>query len=566
MPYKDPDRQRRALKEMKRRQRSREQAIRTGEKTRAIERQVHTPVQAKNAVGEEAAHIIAEWSESKLKVPTGPLAGQPLIAHPYMLDWTAAALSDDITEAGMSIARKNAKTGWIAVCDLAFLIGPLNRREWRGVVTSMTGKLALEMRSAIEKTAKASGLHGLEIHRSPTPGIAYGLKGAQLDFLAADKASGHAIGGDIAIIDEGGLMDEGQRELWNSIDSATSGRDGKLWVLSIQGTGPMFAEMEARAKEGADYLHWHRWAAPEDCRIDDVEAWHAANPGLEVGIKSMRFMETRCEKALAVPADQPTFRAQHLNQSITPGIENLVSLTDWLAAERRIQGMERKGPLVLGLDMGSSDAMTAAAPYWPESGRLEFYAAFPGVPNPVLRGQKDGVGGLYQQMVNRGDLWIDEGSQLVTVPQFLSRVFAEIGQMPLWLVADKHRQSEVATALRDFGYTGDVIWRGGPNTQTDEGAHDVRAFQAGIKRRIGVTDSTVALHALKRSSVKYRGVNKDVPVLGKTSFRSRIDVLQAAVLSVGLSSVLGYEDVQQLELGLGEQVQDSGLVIIRKAS
>lgn len=48
-------------------------------------------------------------------------------------------------------------------------------------------------------------------------------------------------------------MQENQRALWNALYSSISGRDGRFWAIS-QGTGPMFAEMEARA--GSPRLHW----------------------------------------------------------------------------------------------------------------------------------------------------------------------------------------------------------------------------------------------------------------------------------------------------------------------
>ena len=34
------------------------------------------------------------------------------------------------------------------------------------------------------------------------------MRGARLDILASDRATGHAVGGDLAIIDEAGLMPE----------------------------------------------------------------------------------------------------------------------------------------------------------------------------------------------------------------------------------------------------------------------------------------------------------------------------------------------------------------------
>ena len=48
--------------------------------------------------------------------------------------------------------------------------------------------------------------------------------------------------------------------------------------------------------------------------------------------------------------------------------------------------------------------MTAAAAYWPETGRLEALAVFPMRPGLLERGQRDGVGPLYERLAARGEL------------------------------------------------------------------------------------------------------------------------------------------------------------------
>ena len=56
-------------------------------------------------------------------------------------------------------------------------------------------------------------------------------------------------------------------------------------------------------------VHWLEFAAPKDAELDDEDAWHAANPGLANGIKSMAYMRDMAAKALANPADESSFRA-----------------------------------------------------------------------------------------------------------------------------------------------------------------------------------------------------------------------------------------------------------------
>ena len=177
-------------------------------------------------------------------VPTGPLRGQPFRIPDWQRDYAREALAAGVREAGLSVARKNGKSGLIAALALAFLCGPLNVEHWRGLVISLTGGLAKELRDAVQFTAEASGLgKAITVYRSPSPGRIEGMRGARLDILASDRATGHAVGGDLVIVDEAGLLEEAQRNLWAAVASSLSGRDGRLWAISIRGDGPMFGEI-----------------------------------------------------------------------------------------------------------------------------------------------------------------------------------------------------------------------------------------------------------------------------------------------------------------------------------
>ena len=75
----------------------------------------------------------------------------------------------------------------------------------------------------------SSGIDGLELRVSPTPGHVLGRNGTRGDFLAADKSTGHAVGADLALVDELGLLEERNRGLVNAYGMA--GRWGIERVL-----------------------------------------------------------------------------------------------------------------------------------------------------------------------------------------------------------------------------------------------------------------------------------------------------------------------------------------------
>ena len=492
------------------------------------------PIPVRAPVDADAGAVVAQWAESSLLVPTGPLRGKPYKLDSWQEEWLTRSLAPNIREAGLSVARKNGKSGLVAALLLAYLCGPLNGPNWRSAVVSLTGALAAELREAIRQTAEISGLSDrLEIKKSPPPGSITGQDGATLTILASDRASGHALGADLAVIDEAGLLDESRRELWNAVLSSVSGRDGRLLCISIRGHGPMFSELAERA--GSPGVHWTEYAAPPDCALDDKSAWELANPGLSSGIKSRSYMVDASRKAIAVPADASLFRAYDLNQPLNPSKESICQPAEWTACERESLP-PRQGGCVIGFDLGGSSSMTALAAYWPATGRLEVWGAFPDNPSLMERGRADGVGGLYEQMAARGELRTYPG-RVTPVSDFLRDCADRLaGERILAAGADRYRRAEAETALEDAGVDWPMEWRGQGASAGADGSHDVRSFQRLVlSGKLAVSPSLLLRSAVASSEMRYDASGN--PALDKRKARARIDALSAATIAAGLGEL-----------------------------
>ena len=483
------------------------------------------------------AQALIEWAEATLIVPTGPLRGQPFRIPEWQRRYVREALAEGVREAGLSIARKNGKSGLVAALVLGYLVGPLNAEYWRGLVVSLTGGLAKELRDAIQFTAEASGLgDSITVFKSPTPGRIEGLRGARLDILASDKGTGHAVGGDLVVIDEAGLLAEAQRDLWAAVSSSLSGRDGRLWAISIKGDGPMFAEMAERADGAA--VRFIEYAAPADAALDDEAAWYAANPGLADGIKSLPYMRDASRRALASPADQASFRAHDLNQPQSPSREMIVSLTDWQAVCVPDSELpERRGEVVVGFDLGGSSSMTCAVAVWPRTGRVEMWGAFPDTPPLAERSTADGQGNLYVRMLERGEIAVFAG-RTTPAAAFLQSIAARLeGEYVIAAGADRYRRAEAVDALATATVGWPMHWRGQGASATADGSADVRGFQRLVLGgKLRVRENLLLTSAIAESEVR-RDVSGN-PALHKARQHGRIDALSAAVIAAGLAERL----------------------------
>ena len=491
---------------------------------------------------------VCNWIEGSLKVPTGPLAGRPFFVPTWQREWLAGACRDGVREAGMSISRKNGKSGIIAAWLAAHLVGPLNTPDWRGVVASMTGNLAKELRDAIEQTLFISGFESsIQVRKSPTPGSITGKLGAKVDFLAADKASGHALGADLALIDEAGLLAENKRGLWNALYTSISGRDGRFWCISIQGDGPMFAEMAER--EGSPTVHFRRWQTPMDAALDDDSAWAAGNPALADGIKSAAYMRDAAARALASPSNEMHFRAWDLNQPVDPERQVIVTVRQYAECITP-NPPPIEGDCVVGIDIGGSSSMTCAAALNVGTGAILVRGAFPSEPALSERARTDRMGSQYDRMVREGELKTYPG-RVTPVAPFLADFFAELadlGGRPIAIGADRYRQAECQQAFEDVGLPFITVhWRGKGASATADGSHDVRAFQKLVlDRQLQTAGSTMLEAAIASSVLRFDGAGN--PAIDKTGAMARIDALSAAVIAAGLRELQRGAPARQMTL------------------
>ena len=352
-------------------------------------------------------HPIAAWARERLRVPPGHrAAGRPLKLPPYLDRWLRRSAPRRVREAALSCARKNAKSTLVAVAGLYYLVGPGARPGWRGLVGGPDGVRSGETLDLAEALATANGL-AVERRYHPAPPGRLQSKTGRLDFLSGSGLGGHASGADLAVLDECGLCSEAHRGLLAGLRTSTSARDGKLWLLGVRAQGPFLPEFQARADGGDPGVHCAIYAADAERDLTDRDGWREANPALGI-VKPVARMRADARRACQSPEDEREFRALELNQEVDPVARELViQAADFEHRCVTAEPPPRSGPVAVGLDVGMSAHLSAAALWWPATGRAECYGAVGGEPPLDRRGRADAVGDRYERMAARGRVVAD---------------------------------------------------------------------------------------------------------------------------------------------------------------
>ena len=515
LPYADIERRRKASRDSNRRRRARER-------------------EAKRTAPPSPVDDLAAFIET-LTVGQGERAGANFQLLPWESRFLRGAFGPDVDTAALSIARGNGKTALCGAIAAAAVAGPL--AVPRGaclVVASSYEQARILFAFALDylKPWLESEPDRWRVLDSSTASRVEDRKtGAVLRAIGSDPRRAHGEAPRLAILDEPAQ--------WRPNDSArmfaaletAKGKipDARLIALGTRPAsgGSWFAKL----LEGGPHIYAQSHAAPPDAALDDVTAWERANPSLSHFAALRGAVEREAARALADASLAPMFKALRLNAGVadTEGA-TLIDAASWERCEAD-DLPPRSGPLVLGVDLGGASAMTAAAAYWPRTGRLEAMAWFPAVPSLAERGLRDGVGRLYVELAERGELKTTRGR---TVPVAdVMRWALETWGRPAVLAADRFKQAEMQQAIDDAGLSVGVVWRG---QGFRDGSEDVRAFRRSVlDGRVTAPPSLLIRSALSEAvTVSDSSGNEKLAkqTEGGRRLRARDDVAAAAILAV----------------------------------
>lgn len=357
--------------------------------------------------------------------PEGKHIGKPIVLEPFQRKFLLDIYDNPhgTHTAILSIARKNGKTALIACILLAHLAGPEAVQNSQIVSGAMSREQASIVFNLAVKMVNMSEELSARIRIFPSAKKLLGLsRNVEYRALAAEGKTAHGLSPILAILDELGQVKGPTDPFIEAIETAQGAYDNPLKII-ISTQAPTDADMLSLLIDSPDDPHIvkHIYSAPMDAKLDDEEAWRAANPALGL-FRSVDDVVKQCTKALAIPSFEPAFRNLILNQRVE-AVAPFVSRSIWEQNGEPPVERPRQG-VYGGLDLSSVSDLTSAVlisevdgsvfPYFwlPEEGLLE-------------RSRKDKV--PYNVWKEQGFLLTTPGKaiQYEHVALFLRKIFDE---------------------------------------------------------------------------------------------------------------------------------------------
>lgn len=305
---------------------------------------------------------VCAFIEKYLSVPEGSQVGKPIVLADFQRRFILEVYDNPsgTRRAYLAIARKNGKSALIACLLLAHLVGPeavqnsqlvsgARSRDQAALVFALASKmvqLSAELSKIIRIVPSGKRLIGLPMN-------------TEYKALAAEGTTAHGLSPVLAILDEVGQVKGPQDDFIDAITTAQGAHDKPL-LIAISTQAPTDADLFSvwldDAERSADpAIVSHVYTAPEECALDDEEAWKAANPALGL-FRSRRDVEEQSAQAMRMPSSENTFRVLTLNQRVNM-VAAFVSPGVWKAGNGAPGDFD--GPVFGGLDLSATTDLTA---------------------------------------------------------------------------------------------------------------------------------------------------------------------------------------------------------------
>lgn len=317
------------------------------------------------------------------KVPEGDLIGQPMVLDEFQVDFILATYDGDgvhfVHTAILSIGRKNGKTGLIAALLLAHIAGPEAVKNSQIV----SGALAKDQAAIVFKLARKMVEMSEDLSRLvrifPSGKALLGLsKNVEYAALSAEAKTKHGLSPILIIFDEAGQIRGPMNDFYTALETA-QGAYARAMKIIISTQAPTAADMlsvmiDEQERNPDPHVVCHVYAAPEECELNDEDAWRASNPALG-NFRSLDDLRKLAKKAADTPSFENEFRNLNLNQRVD-AVSPFVSKSIW-QANGDAPTYRPRAKVYGGMDLSSVSDLTAAVLVDEDDGSVYSYFWFP---------------------------------------------------------------------------------------------------------------------------------------------------------------------------------------------
>ena len=472
---------------------------------------------------------------SGLTLAGGDHDGEPFEVLPWERRFLRGAFAQP-GDSALSVARGNGKSALVAGIASAVVDpeGPLTGRRREVICCAASfdqGRVIYE-----DVLAFLGAVYDLEDRRAwrkldsgNTATLEHRPTGARVKCIGSDPANAHGKRPALVLADEPTQWPPATSQKMITALRTGLGKVPGSRLIAL-GTRPA-DELHwfARLLESAPYSQCH--AARSDDPPFRVRTVRRANPSYD-HLPSLRAqIDEEAVDAKRDPDALASWKALRLNLGTADVSRSLLlEVERWDEAEA-LGAPEAEGGYVLGLDLGTSAAMSAACAYW-RSGRLDAFAVFPELPGLDARGLADGVGGLYRSMAGRGELLL-AGQRVSDPVAMLREALARWGQ-PAAVVCDRWREAELRQSLDTAGVGWCTVVVRGQGYR--DGGEDVRDFRrAVLGSKVAPVESLLLRSALAEARTTSDPAGNSKLAKGSEGgrrMRARDDAAAAAILAV----------------------------------
>ena len=466
-----------------------------------------------------------------------------------LLDWERevidGAMQPNVSRIGISIPRKNGKTELCAGLSVSALCGALAQEAGEVVfVASSFEQATIAFRSVLAmldaKIEEDPARWRSEDHANRAR-ITDRKSKSILKCIGSDPRRAHGLRPHFVLLDELAQWPATRDRMMAALTTAAGIREMRMLAIGTKADSEQ--HVFSKWLRNADYTYVR--SAHPDADPLDIETYAACNPSWHAFPLLRKAIMSEIEVARREPSELPRLRALRGNLGLSDVEQQvLIDPSVWQACETA-DLPPREGRPIFGVDLGGTAAMSGLAAFWPATGRLEALAAFPELPGLLERGLADGVGQVYQQMAEEGDL-LQLGQRVVPPEGLLEEGLRRYGP-PVAVVSDRWRDGELLQALDASSFPPCPFVPRGQGFK--DGSEDVRLFRrAAIDQRIAVASTLLVRSAMSEARVvSDAAANHKLAksTEGGRRAKARDDVAAAIILAVAHGERGGAQPVKR---------------------